>query len=222
MVQTAITRVIQSLEDVERYFGAVRSTDRDFFLEWRSRLPPLSDSEKPTLDLIRDRFRYQRKTGPVAEGAVNAIVISPLLALAGFYDAPFHLRSEASIAVKTTIEVEDVTGELQPEILRGRMDFLVFQDQFWQAVIESKETTFDIEMGIPQILTYMIGAPLTQNAIFGMVTNGNHFMFVKLQRSPKVEYSFSNTFSMLSDLNQLHDVLQILKRIGTIALQNSI
>ena len=213
-------RVIQSLEDLERYLGATRSRDLDFFMEWRSQLPPLNDGERPALDLIRDRFRYQRKTGSVAEGAVNAIVISPLLALAGFYDSPFHLRSDASFSVKTTIEVEDETGALQPEILRGRIDFLVLQDQFWQAVIESKETTFDIEMGIPQILTYMMGAPSIQKFVFGMVTNGNHFMFIKLQRSPKSEYSFSNTFSMLSDLNQLYDVLQILKWIGTIALHH--
>ena len=93
------------------------------------------------------------------------------------------------------------------------------QDQFWQAVIGSKETTSDIEMGVPQILTYMMGAPSTQKWMFGMVTNGNHFMFIKLQRSPKPEYNFSNTFSLLSDLNQLYDVLQILKRIGIIALQ---
>ena len=138
--------------------------------------------------------------------------------MAGFYNSPFHLRSEASISVKTTLEVEDESGTLQPETLRERIDFLVLQDQFWQAVIESKETTFDIEMGIPQILTYMMGAPSTQKLVFGMVTNGNHFIFIKLQRSPKSEYSFSSTFSMLSDLNQLYDVLQILKRIGTIAL----
>ena len=165
----------------------------------------MKEGEGPALDLIRDRFRYQRKAGSVAEGAVNAIVISPLLALAGFYDSPFHLRSEASVSVKTTIEVEDETGTLQPEILRGRIDFLVLQDQFWQAVIESKETTFDIEMGVPEILIDMMDAPSTQKCVFGMVTNGNHFMFIKLQRSPKPEYSFSNTFSMLSDLNQLCD-----------------
>ena len=219
MVQTAVTQVIQSLESVERDLAATRSTDPEFFQEWRTQLPPFKESDEPALDLIRDRFRYQRKAGNVAEGAVNAIVISPLLALAGFYDSPFHLRSEASVSIKTTIEVEDETGALQPETLRGRIDFLVLQDQFWQAVIESKETTFDIEMGVPQILTYMMGAPSTQKCIFGMVTNGNHFMFIKLQRSPKPEYSFSNTFSLLSDLNQLCDVLQILKRIGTIALQ---
>lgn len=121
----------------------------------------MKEGEGPALDLIRDRFRYQRKAGSVAEGAVNAIVISPLLALAGFYDSPFHLRLEASVSVKTTIEVEDETGTLQPEILRGRIDFLVLQDQFWQAVIESKETTFDIEMGVPQILIDMMDAPST-------------------------------------------------------------
>ena len=92
--------------------SATRSTNLDFFLEWRSQLPLLNDSERPALDLIRDRFRYQRKTGSVAEGAINAIVISPLLALAGFYDSPFHLRSEASISVKTTQEVEDESGTL--------------------------------------------------------------------------------------------------------------
>ena len=99
-------------------------------MEWRSQLPPLNDGERPALDLIRDRFHYQRKTGSVAEGAVNAIVISPLLALAGFCDSPFHLRSDASFSVKTTIEVENETGTLQPEILRRRIDFLVLQDQF--------------------------------------------------------------------------------------------
>ena len=51
-------RVIQSLEDLERYLGATRSRDLDFFMEWRSQLPPSNDGERPALDLIRDRFRY--------------------------------------------------------------------------------------------------------------------------------------------------------------------
>jgi hypothetical protein len=222
MVQTAITQVIRSLEDIEKTFGSIQSTDRNFFTEWRMELPSLSETELPALDLLRDRFRYQRKIGPVAEGAVNAIVISPLLALAGFYDAPFHLRSEASVSVNVTIETDDESGEQPSETLRSRMDFLVLQDRFWQVVIESKETTFDIEMGVPQLLTYMMGTPSIQRSLFGMVSNGNHFMFVKLQRFPsrgstaKIEYGFSNTFSMLSDQNQMQDVLQILKRIGSI------
>ncbi len=216
MVQTAVTQVIRSLQDVEKMFGACRSLDSNFFTEWRTELPTLSETDLAALDLLRDRFRYQRKTGPVAEGAVNAIVISPLMALAGFYDAPFQLRSEASVSISVTIDTDDEASELPSATLRGRMDFLVLQDQFWQVVIESKETTFDIEMGIPQVLTYMMSAPAIQRTVFGLVTNGNHFMFVKFQRSPQIEYSFSNTFSMLSDQNQLQDVLQILRRIGSI------
>jgi hypothetical protein len=216
MVQTAVTQVIQSLEDLEHHFGAVRSHSPSFFPEWQTDLPTILDSDIAVLNQVRDRFRYQRRKGPVAEGAVNAIVISPLLGLAGFYDSPFDLRSEASISLKTTIQIEDEDGTLQPQILRGRIDFLVLQDQFWQAVIESKETTFDIEMGIPQILSYMMAAPTQQNITFGMVTNGNHFVFIKLKRGRSPEYDFSDTFSMLPQTNRLFDVLQILRRIGAI------
>jgi hypothetical protein len=216
MVQTAVTQVIQSLEDLERNFGVSRSPNPNFFPEWQTNLPALLESDTIALNQVRDRFRYQRKQGPVGEGTINAIVVSPLLGLAGFYDPPFTLRSEASISLKTTVQIEDEDGAFQPQILRGRIDFLVLQDQFWQAVIESKETTFDIEMGIPQILAYMMAAPNQQDITFGMVTNGNHFAFIKLKRGESSEYDFSDTFSMLPQTNRLHDVLQILKRVGTI------
>ena len=218
MVQTAVTQVIQSLADLEENFRVSRSANPDFFMEWRTNLSSLLEFESVTLNQVRDRFRYQRHQGPVAEGTVNAIVVSPLLGLAGFYDPPFHLRSEVSVALQTTIQIEDSEGRLQPQILRGRMDFLVLQDYFWQAVIESKETTFDIEMGIPQILTSMMAAPTQQSTMFGMVTNGNHFVFIKLNRGRSAEYDFSDTFSLLPQSNRLYDVLQILKRIGTIVL----
>jgi hypothetical protein len=48
-----------------------------------------------------------------------------------------------------------------------------------------------------------------------MVTNRTHFVFVKLQRDRKT-YGFSNTFSTLSDINQLSDVFQILKTISQV------
>jgi hypothetical protein len=102
MVQTAVPQVIQSLEDLEHHFGAVRSHSLSFFSEWQTDLPTILESDIAILNQVRDRFRYQRRKGLVAEGAVNAIVISPLLGLAGFYDSPFDLRSEASICLKPT------------------------------------------------------------------------------------------------------------------------
>ncbi len=88
------------------------------------------------------------------------------------------------------------------------------QDGFWQVVIESKDTTFDIEVGIPQLLTYMMAAPSQQTALFGMVTNGNSFGFVKLDRS-QAQYDFSDAYTMLSRAHPLYPVMRILQRIAT-------
>jgi hypothetical protein len=218
MGQTAATQLIQSLKDFQSHFGAERSGQDDFFSEWQSELPELTAADRRSLDQIRQRFRYQREMGKVAEGMVNAIVVSKLFELAGFYDAPFRVKSEASIIVAAI--VEDDADDAAPKRLRGRIDFLVLQNQFWQAVIESKETTFDIENGIPQILSYMVGAPSEQNTVFGMVTNGTNFIFIKLQRGndKSIVYDFSDVFSMLPRDNCLYAVLQILEKIAAIII----
>jgi hypothetical protein len=213
MIKIEKPDVIESLSDVERFFGIVQAGDRTFFPEWQTDLPEITGSETTVLNQIRDRFRYQRKLRQVAESMVNVLVVSPLLGLVGFYDPPFQMRAEGTISIQTVVPIDSDTDETIT--LRGRVDFLVLQNQFWQAIIESKETSFDIEMGIPQILAYMMGAPANQNVMFGMVTNGTHFVFVKLQRDRKI-YGFSNTFSTLSDINQLSDVLQVLKKISQI------
>jgi hypothetical protein len=207
MVQ-AVTKTVQSLADVRQQFGLVRSIDADFFPEWQTDLVEITERDRLALDQVRQRFRYQREMGQVSEGGVNAIVVSRLLELAGFYDPPFRLRSEQSISIATNDD--DI-------VLRGRIDFLVVQDQFWQAVIESKETEFDIEVGVPQILAYMMGAPIAQSQVFGMVTNGNHYIFIKLQRTGEIAYEFSDTFSLLSRSNCLYKVLKILKNIGKLS-----
>jgi hypothetical protein len=64
----------------------------------------------------------------------------------------------------------------------------------------------------------MMGAPSQQPTAFGMVTNGNHFVFVKLQRGQSNQYGFSDTFSMLPSVTPIGDVLRILKRIGAIVV----
>lgn len=205
MVYVAVKQVIKTLADVHEQFGLVRSERDDFFPEWQQQRSEITTSERLQLDQVRQRFRYQREMGQVAEGTVNAIVVARLLELAGFYDPPFRMNSERSIEINT--RSEDL-------ILRGRIDFLVMQDQFWQAVIESKDTEFDVEIGIPQLLAYMMGTPQPQPLVFGMVTNGNHFIFIKLQRGTVMEYDFSDSFSLLSRQNCLYPVLQILKGMG--------
>jgi hypothetical protein len=97
MVQTAITQVIKTLNDVHYRFGLQRSLNDRFFTEWFDNLPALDETEQKTLYQIHQRFRYHREAGQVAEGAVNAIVVSRLLEMAGFYDPLFRLRSEVAL-----------------------------------------------------------------------------------------------------------------------------
>lgn len=150
MVQTAVTQVIKTLNDVHQRFGLRRSQNEQFFTEWYADLPSLDASERSTLDRVRQRFRYHREAGQVA----------------------------------------------------GR------------TVLESKETEFDVEVGIPQTLAYMMANPALDAPLYGMVTNGNSFIFIKVKPGEIPEYDFSETYTLLSRSNRLYDVLQILKSIA--------
>ena len=67
-------------------------------------------------------------------------------------------------------------------------------------------------MALPQALAYMMA--LNQGRpIFGLVTNGSHFIFIELVQSGP-QYDLSDDFSLHRRHNQLYDVLQILKCIG--------
>jgi hypothetical protein len=210
MVQTAVTKIITTISEAERRFNLARTTDPAFFSEWYEDLPHLTEAEQAALDRIRNRYRYHQAEGHLAEGVVNLIVLSPLLELAGFYDAPFKLRAEVPIEVETTIALSE-TGE---QTLRGRIDFLVVQHQLWIALMESKGTELNLEMAIPQTLAYMMANPDRSRPAFGMVTNGGEFFFLKLSYQELSQYDISDVFSYLPLQNKLYQVLQVLKRIG--------
>ncbi|MEQ8996086.1 MAG: type I restriction endonuclease subunit R [Coleofasciculus sp. B1-GNL1-01] len=207
MVQTAITQTIKTLNDVHNKFNLRRTEDEQFFTEWFENLPELTQQEQATLDQIRDRYRYHRADGVLAEGAVNLIVVSRLLELAGFYDFPFKLRSEVSVEITTVVD---------DQILRGRIDFLVVLEQFWVVVLEAKHSDLNIELAIPQALAYMMANRHPDQPVYGMVTNGGMFAFLKLSQQAFPEYDISDVFSLLPRRNQLYDVLQIFKRVAAV------
>jgi hypothetical protein len=64
-------------------------------------------------------------------------------------------------------------------LLRGRIDTLVIQEELWVLVVESKQS-ISMAAAIPQALTYMIGNPHPEKPVYGMVTDGDLFMFTKL------------------------------------------
>jgi hypothetical protein len=201
----AVTDAVTTLNQAEARFNLHRTTDPQFFPEWVDALPELTEQEKKTLDHIKTIYLYQRADGSLAEGAINLLLTSPLLYLAGLCDPPFKIRAEVSVK----IEIAD--GDT---ILQGRIDTLVLQNRLWIVVVESKRTTFPCPDAIPQVLAYMMANPNSDLPSFGLVTNGDQFIFVKSVKTPLPLYDLSDDFSLFSRRrNELSEVLRILKRL---------
>ncbi len=210
MVQAKpISKTITSLDDLEERFNLLPTENEQFFSEWNQDLPQLTDTETTTLDQIRNRFLRHRKRGSLAEGTINHLVISPLLTLAGLYDEPFFITTEP--------EVELLLQD-RNELLRGRIDTLIIQQQLWVLVVESK-STIAFSVALPQVLTYMMGNPNPQRPVYGLITNGDEFQFIKLLIQDNPQYDLSNIFSLLlPHRNQLYDIMRVLKQIRQIML----
>jgi hypothetical protein len=201
----AVTQSAASLSEVEGRFNLSRientgentSENTAFFGEWQDPLPDLDLSEANALAIIYRRLQYHRIDGDLLEGAVTLLVASPLLELAGLYDPPYKLRSEASV---------EITIDDSEEILRGRIDALILQDQLWVLILEAKKTTIPLRSA----------SPTTDRPLFGMVTNGDEVLFIKLAQQPVAQYDLSRAFSLYTLSSELTYVFKILKKIGQV------
>ena len=204
MVQTLQARTV-TLEDLRSHFGLQLTTSYQFFTEWMDVHLEIADPEKQRLDRVKENFSYLSQSPPMVEDAVKMVVLSPLLDLAGFYATPFRMRAEVSI---------DVTAQDEDVMIRGQIDGLVLLGQLWVLAIESKNMGIGLSTGIPQALSYMLADPISDRPIFGLVTTGSEFVFLKLVQKPTPMYTTSRVFSMFSPTNELYDVLRILKALG--------
>lgn len=192
---------------LEARFSLEQSDNAAFFPEWWENLPEISDLEKQYLDKVKLHFLRLVKYPPLSEETVKLVVLSPLLSLAGFYDEPFLIRSESSIEV--AVENED-------EVIRGKIDVLVIQQQLWLLVIESKKPTFSLLEAIPQALTYMLANPDPDYPVYSLVINGEDFQFIKLMQKDQARYALSDKFTLYRRENELYQVFRILKKLGQI------
>jgi hypothetical protein len=195
------------IADLEARFGLEQTDNETFFPEWWENLPEISELEKQYLDKVKLHFLRLVKHPPLSEETVKLVVLSPLLSLAGFYDEPFFIRSESSI---------EISAEDEEEVIRGRIDVLVIQQQLWLLIIESKRTAFSLLEAIPQALTYMLANPNPITPVFALVMNGSDFIFLKLSQTNQPQYALSDQFTLLKRENELYQVFRILKKLGQI------
>ncbi len=200
----AVTEAITSLNEAESTFNLCRSAEADFFNEWLD-LTEVSASEKQALDRIKNSYLYNSADGALTEATVNLLLISPLLYLAGFCDPPFKLRAEKAV---------DISAKEDNKVYKGRIDALILQNQLWLFLIESKQAKFSFSIAIPQALAYMVANPNQDKPIYGLVTNGDNFLFIKLQKGESNLYDFSTDFSIFArPHNELYQVLSLMKKL---------
>ena len=203
MVQTIPAQDI-TINDLKIKFSLQHTDERQFFREWQDNLPELSESEKQLLERIKTNFLNLIEYSPMLENAVKMVVLSPLLDLAGFYQRPLRISTEKQV---------EIISEDEGTIVKGKIDVLVLQEQLWILVIEAKKAQFSLEPGIPQALAYMLDNPNPEKPIFGLVTNGSNFIFIKLIKQERSLYALSDEFT-LRRANDLYIVLKILKQFG--------
>ncbi|MEC4815461.1 MAG: type I restriction endonuclease subunit R [Scytonema sp. PMC 1069.18] len=206
----AVTDKVKTFKDLQTRCNLYQAEDENFFTEWMQDLPELSDAEKAGVTRIKQRYDYQRVDGFLLEGTINLVVLSPLLELAGFLDSPFKIRSPYGIE----LEISD-----PEETIRGFIDTLVIQEQLWILVVEAKRNGVPLGAALPQLLAYMLSQPQPYQIAYGMATNGDEFMFLKLSLDENPQYDNSRTFSLLPRKHELGEVLRILKRLGEVIVE---
>ena len=205
-----MAQVIQAseltLHDVKAKFNLQRVEDEQFFPEWQDDLPQATDAEKQWLDRVKANFLYLAEY-PMHEEIVKMVVLSPLLSLANFYSYPFRPVAEKPV---------EIVFEDEAETLRGRIDVLVLHQNLWVTVIEAKRKQLNVLEGIPQALFYMMNRPTIREPLFGLITNGSEFVYLKLMQPDSPRYGLSRLFSLINPGNDLYTVLGVLKRLGEV------
>jgi hypothetical protein len=84
----AITDEIKTLGQVETKLGITLTDDPGFFTEWLAVTAELTETDRLRLDQVRRNYLYQSRDGILLEETIKMVILSPLLELAGFYQAP--------------------------------------------------------------------------------------------------------------------------------------
>ncbi|MEM6253419.1 MAG: restriction endonuclease subunit R [Cyanobacteria bacterium P01_D01_bin.156] len=192
-----------TLHDVETKYGLRLETDAGFFSEWQAEPIDLDEYQIQLLNQAQAHFRYLLSY-PVHEELVKLVIIAPLLSVAGFYEQPFRPIAEETVEI--AVKADD-------ELVRGRVDILVLNEQIWVTTIEAKGPQFSWHVGLPQALTYMVSGEQPSTIRFGLVTNGTDLIFVKLDKATG-QYGLSKTFSIFNPGNELQNVVGILKALS--------
>ncbi|AOX00190.1 restriction endonuclease subunit R [Moorena producens PAL-8-15-08-1] len=200
-----------SLEDVHHTFGFQRQYNSS--LTSRLSLDTITEFEQRELEQIRTDFDNYLIAGKVSEGLVKALTVFPLLRLAGFYRSPIKISLEEGIA---DIDIQD-----QDTKITGRLDILAINKaqqtvdkvSFWVLVIETKNSSADVSVGLPQLLTYAYKSLDHQDSVWGLSTNGYIYQFIYIQAGNPPIYQLMPVLNLMESESSIK-LLQVIKAIA--------
>ncbi|MEM8638584.1 MAG: restriction endonuclease subunit R [Cyanobacteria bacterium P01_G01_bin.54] len=198
-----------SLSQLKERFPLERNDDPNFFAEWQDNLPNLAELDRAYLDKVKADF-LSLEDQILSEEVVKLSMLAPLLSVANFFREPLYPKAEVGVEL-------EVTGENET-LIRGRLDVLVVYRSFWLMAIETKRRNLTLETGFSQALFYLLNSPEPQPITYGFLTNGRHFQFIKRVGH---QYATSDEFTLHRRVNELYVVVQIMKRLGAIMMQNT-
>ncbi|MEL6319848.1 MAG: restriction endonuclease subunit R [Cyanobacteria bacterium J06626_14] len=214
MVEVIQARHLE-LHEIEARFGVQQSTDPAFFSEWRVEVA-LDERDRYWLDKAKSNFLSLIKYR-LHEEVVKLSILAPLLAVSGLGSAPFVPQAEKQMEIAFPAQDSDAEGE----IIRGRIDLLILYRNLWVVTIETKPQQADVLEALPQALTYMMASPEQKLPLFGLLTNGRHFMFVKLLKQKHPTYGLSELFTLFRQGNEMYQVTAILRRLGELVTEQN-
>jgi hypothetical protein len=155
-----------TLHEVKQRFNLMWVQQPQFFPEWQSLSPNLSPYEQHWLDQAKADFLSLTKY-LLHEEIVKMVILAPVLSIAGLCRAPFVPAAEKQV---------EVSFEVDEQVMRGRVDWLVLHQDLWVTTIETKPKQADVLTALPQALFYMLASNAQTNSQprFGLLTNGNH------------------------------------------------
>ena len=111
-------------------------------------------------------------------------------------------------------EVDGMAREVLAEVEAdyGYLSRKVMDEGAVKLLVEAKRNAFSLEPAIPQALAYMTGAPGSEYPTFGLVTNGQNFLFLKLMGNA---YGMSKEFS-IRNAGDLMAVLQVMRQLAAV------
>lgn len=213
MIEVISPRSLE-LHEVEARLGLQQTSDPDFFQEWQGGAVELDERDRYWLDKAKANFLSLIKYR-LHEEVVKLSILAPLLTVSGLGSAPFVPRAEQQVEI--AFPAQD--AEAEDEMIRGRIDLLVLYRNLWVVTIETKPQQSDVLEALPQALTYMMASPDQGFPLFGLLTNGRHFMFVKVTKRGAPTYGLSELFTLFRQGNEMYRVAAILRRLGELVMK---